>query len=75
MLAHHNLEKYDYNQFFYTPRSLSTMGFTFILINVLAYILVPKHDAGEWNDGETIDGFKYTSKMYTITIYLINFCL
>ncbi len=59
MLSHHELEKKDYNQFFYTPRTLSTLVFTLLVLNFFAYTIVPIHEASETDQG----GFTYSSKM------------
>jgi phosphatidylserine synthase 2 len=37
VLSHHSLEKNDYNSFFYTPRTLSTMILFLASLNFLAY--------------------------------------
>jgi hypothetical protein len=63
ILSHHNLEKYDYNSFFYTPRTISTMVFSLLALNYFAYHLVPLHEAADINASSPKDGFKYTSKM------------
>ena len=43
ILSHHQLEKFDYNQFFYTPRTLSTLLFALLVMNFFAYAIVPIH--------------------------------
>jgi hypothetical protein len=63
ILSHHNLEKTDYNPVFYTPRTLSTMVFGLIMLNIFAYSVVPLHSAADINEENPKDGFKYTSKM------------
>jgi hypothetical protein len=45
ILSHHELEKYDYNFIFYTPRTLSTLIFTLLMLNFFAYTVVPIHEA------------------------------
>lgn len=37
IMSHHKLEKDDYNQFFYTPRTISTIGFMLITLNLVAH--------------------------------------
>jgi len=37
ILSHHILEKMDYNKLFYTPRTLSTMIFMVLILNIYAY--------------------------------------
>ena len=59
ILSHHELEKYDYNWLFYTPRTLSTMVFTLIVMNFFAYTLVPIHESTKVD----ASGFTLSSKM------------
>jgi hypothetical protein len=63
MLSHHNLEKTDYNPFFYTPRTLSTLVIALIILNAFAYNAVPLHSAADLYEDNPKDGFKYTSKV------------
>ncbi|CDW78531.1 phosphatidylserine synthase 2 [Stylonychia lemnae] len=68
MVSHHNLEKYDYNSIFYTPRTVSSMVFALFVLNYFAYTLVPLNDASDINADQPKDGFKYTSKMQVLLI-------
>lgn len=43
ILSHHELEKYDYNRLFYSPKTVSTMVFTLLMLNFFAYTIVPIH--------------------------------
>lgn len=45
ILSHHELEKRDYNPFFYTPRTLSTLVFTLLALNFFSYTLIPIHES------------------------------
>ena len=37
IMSHHKLEKDDYNRFFYTPRTISTLGILLLLCNAMAF--------------------------------------
>lgn len=59
MLSHHELEKFDYNSLFYTPRTLSTLFFTLLIMNLFAYTIVPINEASKTDS----QGFTNASKM------------
>ena len=63
MLSHHGLEKDEFSKIFYTPRTITAMVFTLLVLNVLAYTIVPMHSAANINADSPKDGWKYTSKM------------
>lgn len=53
MLSHHELEKFDYNSLFYTPRTLSTLFFTLLILNFVSNTMVPIHIQSEDQGGYT----------------------
>lgn len=59
ILSHHELEKRDYNKFFYTPRTLSTLFFTLLVLNFFAYTIAPIHVASQNQD----NSYTYSQKM------------
>jgi hypothetical protein len=59
ILSHHSLEKDEFSRFFYYPRTVTTMFSTLLLLNVLAYNIVPMLSAEEAAHG----GYKSSQKM------------
>ena len=63
MLSHHELEKYDYNWLFYSPKTVSTMVFTLLMLNFFAYTIVPLQQKSTGPEDLDSAGFTYTQKL------------
>ena len=63
ILSHHELEKYDYNRFFYTPKTVTTLVFTLLMLNFFAYTIVPIHQRATTPENIDSSGFTLTQKM------------
>jgi hypothetical protein len=63
ILSHHELEKYDYNRLFYSPKTVSTMVFTLLMLNFFAYTIVPIQQKSTSPVDPDSAGFTSTQKM------------